>query len=324
MKVETLKLGILGFGQFAEEAILPAIRRSPFLELVAIQKRHLDQAKARAAQYAIPFAYDSEEALLSNSEVEAVFVTSANNQHLPQTKKAAQHGKPVLCEKPMALTVGEAEEMIAVCKANGVPLMIAHMLRFSESVRQLKKMVTSGELGTVRFVRSDFSIDASNSPRTWLADPAVAGGGPVMDIGVHALDTIRFILGREVEDVAAFLDRPLTSNQIEQEAEIGLRFSGGILGVIQTSFRLPFQAFVELKGTRGTAILMNYTQNLGTAQFVFIDPDFTERRLLMPNGDFYRAELEAFARAVQTGEPVPVPGEEGLKNQIVLDRVYGK
>ena len=319
-----LKLGILGFGRFAEEAILPAIRRSDRLELVAIQKRSADAARAKARQHGIPFAYDSEEALLENPEVEAVFIASSNNQHLPQTKLAARYGKPVLCEKPMALTVREAEEMVAVCKEKGVSLMIAHMLRFSESVRQVKKMVSSGELGTVRFVRSDFSIDATTSPRTWLADPIVAGGGPVMDIGVHALDTIRFILDRQVEDVLALLDRPLTSTQIEQEAEIALRFSDGILGVIQTSFRLPFQAFVEIKGTRGTALLMNYTRNLGTAQLIFVEPDFTEHRKCLPNGDFYRAELEAFAEAVRERKPVPVPGEEGLKNQIVLDRVYGK
>ncbi len=319
-----LKLGILGFGRFAEEAILPAIRRSDRVELVAIQKRDLKSARARAEKYDIPFAYDSEEALLSNSEVQAVFIASSNNQHLPQTRLAARHGKPVLCEKPMALSVREAEEMIAVCSENHVPLMIAHMLRFSESVRHLKDRVASGELGTVRFVRSDFSIDASTSPRSWLHDPSVAGGGPVMDIGVHALDTIRFILDREVEDVYALLDRPLTSTQIEQDAEISLRFSGGILGVIQTSFHLPFQAFVEIKGTQGTAILMNYTQNLGTAQLLFIDSDFTEHRQCLRNGDFYRAEIEAFAEAVQKGDAVPIPGEEGLKNQIVLDRVYGK
>ncbi len=319
-----LKLGILGFGRFAEETILPAIRRSDRVELVAIQKRDRAVAQAKAKQHGIPFGTHSEEALLTHPAVEAVFIASSNNQHLPQTKLAAQHSKPVLCEKPMALTVREAEEMISVCKENGVPLMIAHMLRYSESVRHVKKLLASGELGEVRFARSDFSIDASASPRTWLYDPAVAGGGPVMDIGVHALDTLRFILGQEVEDALALLDRPLTETQIEQEAEIGLRFSGGVLGVLQTSFRLPFQAFMELKGTRGTAILMNYTQNLGTAQFLFIEPDFTERRQLLPNGDFYRAELEAFAEAVQTGTTPPIPGEEGLKNQIVLDRVYGK
>ncbi|NOY77166.1 MAG: Gfo/Idh/MocA family oxidoreductase [Calditrichaeota bacterium] len=322
--MKPVKMGILGFGHFAEQTILPAIRRTKTLNLVAIQKRSLDAAREKAEKYEIPFAYSSEEELLKNPEVEAVFIVSSNNQHLPQTRLAARFGKHVLCEKPMAMTVAEAEEMIAVCKNAGVKLMIAHMLRYSQSVQEAKRLLEDGTLGTVRFARSDFSIDVTRSPRTWIADPAVAGGGPVMDIGVHALDTIRFILGGEVEDVQAFLEPPFSNEQIEMDAQIGMRFSNSRFVSIQTSFRLFYETLIELQGTKGTLQLRNYSFNLGTATLSLIYPDLSEKRWLVENGDFYRAELEAFARAVLNDEEPEIPGEEGLKNQQILDKAYGK
>jgi len=322
--MKPLRIGILGFGHFAEQTIFPAVRRAKRLKVVAIQKRSLPIARAKAEKYEIPFAYDSEEELLKNPEVEAVFIASSNNQHLPQTQLAAQFGKHVMCEKPMAMTVPEAEEMIDVCKKAGVKLMIAHMLRYSQSVREVKAILESGDLGDVRFARSDFSIDVTRSPRTWIADPAVAGGGPIMDIGVHALDTIRFILGGEIEAVQAFLEPPFSDTQIEMDAQIGMKFSGGRFVSIQTSFRLFYETLIELQGTKATLQLRNYSFNLGTATLTLITPDLSEKRWLVENGDFYKAELEAFARAVLNDEEPEIPGEEGLKNQWVLDRAYGK
>ena len=322
--MKLLKIGILGFGNFAEQTIMPAIRRTKIMELVAIQKRNLKEAQTRAKKYGIPFAYDSEEPLLRNPEVEAVFIASSNNQHLPQTRLAAQFGKPVMCEKPMALTVAESEEMIRVCREAGVKLMIAHMLRYSQSVREAKAILERGQLGNVYFARSDFSIDANNSSRTWIADPAVAGGGPIMDIGVHALDTIRFILGGEIEEVHAFLEPPFSSEQIEMDAQIGMRFSNRRFVSIQTSFRLFYETLIELQGTKAILQLRNYSSNLGTGILTMIFPDLSERRWLVENGDFYKAELEAFARAVLNNEEPEIPGEEGLKNQMVLDQAYGK
>ncbi|HDZ12520.1 MAG TPA: Gfo/Idh/MocA family oxidoreductase [Bacteroidetes bacterium] len=322
--MQPLKIGILGFGRFAESAILPAMQQTKLVKLVAIQKRNISIARAKAGQYGIPYAYDSEEELVRNPDVEAVFIASSNNQHLPQTRIAARHGKHVLCEKPMALSVPEAREMIRVCRENEVKLMIAHMLRYSKSVREARQIYSSGALGDVRLAHSDFCIDAKESPRAWIADPAVAGGGPVMDVGVHALDTIRCILGRKIEEVQAFLEPPLTQDQIEWDAQIGLRFSGGLFATIQTSFRLFYEAMIVLHGTQGTLQLRNYSQNKGTAILSWIYPDQTEKRWLVENGNFYKAELEAFAQAVLRNEEPEIPGEEGLENQIVLDRAYGK
>jgi 1,5-anhydro-D-fructose reductase (1,5-anhydro-D-mannitol-forming) len=319
-----IRYGILGFGLFAERAIAPAIRASSNSELIAIQKRSLAAAEAKAKELAIPLAFDSAEKLLGNKDVDAVYIVSANAFHLPLTVAAARAKKHVLVEKPMAMNAAEARKMIAACNQHGVKLMVGHMLRLSPLVRRMRDIVRSGMIGDITAARADFVYDAKTSHRIWLFNRKIAGGGPIYDIGVHGLDTLRFILDDEVVSTKSDLIPRPTAKKTEESANILLKFSRGTLGSIYCSFSAPLRrTFIELIGTNGIISAYGFTQNSATISLrITMGKDGKEEPssiedITVPN--LYLEQVSKFsANIIDDTEPF-APGSTGLKNQIVLD-----
>ncbi|MCX6136982.1 MAG: Gfo/Idh/MocA family oxidoreductase [Ignavibacteriales bacterium] len=320
-----LRYGIIGFGGFAERCIAPAIKASINSELIAIQKRSLSAAQEKKKALGIRYAFSSAEELAACKEVDAVFVVSANCAHCGDTLIAANAGKHVLVEKPMAMNVSEAELMIKSCKAAGVKFMVGHMLRFSPLIMRMKDIVRPGTIGKITYARADFVYDASISQRRWVTRLSVAGGGPVFDIGVHCLDTLRFILDDEVLDVRAQLDPVPQNDQTEETASLSLKFSKDTLGSIYCSYRTPFRrTFIEILGTKGAVSAFNFTHNNATVPLTLTMAEAgnvtstTTEDILIP--DLYVKEVTLFSDAILNNTAVPVPGEIGLRNQIVLDK----
>ncbi|MDE3058525.1 MAG: Gfo/Idh/MocA family oxidoreductase [Bacteroidota bacterium] len=321
---EKIRYGIIGFGLFAERAIAPAINASENSELVAIQKRSLPAAREKAKEYGIPLAFDSAEQLVAHRGVDAVFIVSANAMHCSETLAAANAGKHVLVEKPMAMNTAEAERMIEACRAANVKLMVGHMLRFSPLVRKMKKIVQSGMLGDIIFANAEFMYDGSSSPRSWLFDVKLAGGGPVFDIGVHCLDTLRFTLQDEVTVTkSVLLPRP-TETHTEHSAKLALQFSKGTLGSIYCSFDAPFRrTFVEIIGTQGSVSASDFTHNNAIVPLtVNLCKDGKKEKteieeIEIPN--LYVDEITNFSESILKNTEPLVPGSVGFQNQIVLD-----
>lgn len=320
-----VRFGIIGYGNFAERAIAPAITATPGAALVAVQKRSLDAAQAKAKECGIPLAFARAEDLVAHPDVDAVFIVSANSAHCAETIAAARAGKHVLVEKPMALNAGEAEEMIAACARHNVRLMVGHMIRFSPLVRRMREVVRSGLLGTLVSARADFIYDARLSQRGWLRERGVAGGGPVYDVGVHCLDTLRYVLDDEVETVRSVLDPLPTSERTEESAHLGLRFSRGTLGSIFCSYAAPVRRKeIEVLGMDGRMTAEEFTVGGITARLT-IDTSRDSRPAKpveevyeVPN--LYVEEISHFIESIRTGSPLLTPGENGLANQRVLDR----
>ena len=236
-----IRYGIIGFGLFAERAIAPAIKASLNSELVAIQKRSRSAADEKSREYSIPLAFDSAEELVAHPDIDAVFIVSANARHCPETLIAARAQKHVLVEKPMAMNVAEARRMIAACKKNRVKLMVGHMLRLSPLVRRIRDIVRSGMIGEITAARSEFIYDGQSSQRKWLFDRKLAGGGPVFDIGVHGLDTLRFVLDDDVVTTRSVLHPRPTAARTEGSAYVSLKFSRGTVASIYCSFMAPIR-----------------------------------------------------------------------------------
>lgn len=321
---QKVRYGILGFGGFAERAIVAAIKESPNSELVAIQKRSSDDARAKAKQFNVPYGFSSVEELVTHPEVDAVFIASPNALHAEQTILAARAGKHVLVEKPMALNVPEARAMVEACRLNNVKLMVGHMVRFSPAIEWIKKLVKTGTLGKLQFIRSEYIYDARLSKRTWLYDRKLAGGGPWFDIGVHCLDTMRYVLQDDVVSVRSQLFPQPTETRTEGTALIALRFSKGIVGSIMCSFEAPFRrSLFEIIGTEGTVTLTDFTLSDQNVEVVVTGgknglPEIPEiTKIFVPN--LYEREFTFFSDAIIDNSESPVPGEEGLKNQEVLD-----
>ena len=319
-----IRYGILGFGLFAERAIAPAIRSSSNSELVAIQKRSMPAAEAKAKELGIPLAFDSVERLVAHKDIDAVYIASANAFHSPSTILAARARKHVLVEKPMAMNATEARKMIAACRQHGVKLMVGHMLRLSPLVRRMRDIVRSGMIGDITAARADFVYDGRLSHRSWLFERKLAGGGPVYDIGVHGLDTLRFILNDEVVSTKSDLSPRPTAKKTEENANILLKFSRGTLGSIYCSFTAPLRrTFIEFIGTKGIISAYGFTQNSTTISLRITmgkegkeEPASIEE-IAVPN--LYIEQISKFsANIIDDTEPF-APGSTGLRNQIVLD-----
>jgi len=322
--MKKIRYGIIGYGVFAERTIAPAIIESPNSELVAIQKRSLAAAKEKAKALDIPHAFDSIEALVKHPDVDAVFIVSANSQHGPETLAAARAGKHVLVEKPMAMNVAEAEIMIKECKKNKVKLMVGHMVRLSPLVIRMKELIQSGIIGRIIFIKSEFIYDGRLSHRRWLVDPNVAGGGPVFDIGVHCLDTTRFLLDDEVVSVKSQLDPVPSSVTTESTAQLALKFSQGTTAGIFCSYAaLIRRIFIEVIGEKGVLSAENFSWSGDTLILkVTVGEndriiESREETFVVPN--LYEKEVTLFSECILNNTASPVSGEEGLKNQRVLD-----
>src|SRR5580698_6490507 len=244
-----VNFGIVGFGLHAVKRLMPGFQSAGSCRLIALSRRTAAKAQQSSRQYNIPLAFDSAEALCQSSQVDAVFVATPNACHLQDVMLAVKHGKPVLCEKPMAINAGECRQMVeAAAKAN-VLLGVAQVFRFEESTAGLRDRLAAGQIGRAVFARSEFSFPGgSGHPGRWIRGLAVAGGGPIADVGVHCVDTLRFVLQDEVVRVSARGFADAKSGEVEAAAAIILEFPRGTLATVSVSFRTEYRTPFELVG----------------------------------------------------------------------------
>ena len=321
-----MRFGIIGFGEFAEKAILPGIRSSGVADVTAIQKRSLEQAQAKAATHGIAHAFSSVKELVRHPDVDAVFIVSANSQHAKETLAAAAAGKHVLVEKPMAATLAQAQSMVRARKKHGITLMVGNMVRLSPVVTRIKSLIAEGYIGQVIHVSTEFFYDHRKSHRSWLFDRKIAGGGPVHDIGVHCLDTIRFVLDDEITRVQGVVSPRPTATSTERTASSSLLFSRGTTASIYCSFDGPYRrSFIEVRGTEGTLSAFDFTKSgivvhLHKVHGLEGEPQLPQvEEIEVPF--LYAEEVRLFVDAVRNGTPPPVTGEEGLINQRILEKM---
>jgi len=281
--------------------------------------------KARAAELArrhsAPAYYDNIEDLLADPEVDAVYISTPVDTHRDLTLKAARAGKHVLCEKPMALNAEQCHEMIEACKAAGVKLGIGFMRRFHPCHRKIKELIGDDALG--RLVLGRVQTHSWYPPKdgAWRQVKARGGGGPLMDIGSHCIDLLRFFMG-EVMAVAALCDNIVHGYEVEDIATVLLRFENGAHGVVDCSFvTANRQNLVEVYGTEGTLIAQRSAGGFTDPKLHLIKGrEMSE--VPFDDGDQYALQFEAFARAVLLDEEPPVTGMDGLINIEVIQAAY--
>src|SRR5579863_9570076 len=199
-----VRFGIVGFGLHAVKRLMPGFARAKNCQVTALSRRTMDKARESAKQFDIPLAFDSAEALCRSTEVDVVLVTTPNAMHLQDVLIALRNGKHVLCEKPMGVNADECRQMVEAARKAGVLLGVAQVFRFEDSTRRLRERLEAGEIGKPIFARAEFSFPGKTGhARQWLYDPAIAGGGPIADVGVHCVDGLRFIMRDEGIRVSA-------------------------------------------------------------------------------------------------------------------------
>src|SRR3954468_11047654 len=211
-----IRFGIVGFGLHGDRRLMPGFKLAQNSRVSAVCRRDRQRAEKTAADYNIPHAFTSVEDLCRSRDVDAVLVTSPNNCHLSDVLTAIRFGKPVLCEKPLAMNADEARQMVTAANKAKVLFGVAHVFRFCESTASIRHRIAAEEIGRPTIARTEFSFFApADHPRKWLHDRSVAGGGPVADIGVHCIDTLRFVLQDEVARVTAIAVKDKRSGDVE-------------------------------------------------------------------------------------------------------------
>lgn len=319
---------IAGFGRFAIRRLLPAFRGCRMSQLYAVWKRTpFDHSENPLRQEIKKATYDARiyatyADLLEDPKVEAVYITSANADHVQQAQAAASAGKHVLCEKPLAVTPQGCRKIITACRKNQVLLMVAQTLRFSPAVQQIRAWMAEGKLGKIVRSEAQFFYDGTKSPRTWLYDYRVAGGGALLDIGVHCIDTLRFLCG-EIAAADGFLTFDSIHKRIEIAAELNLRFAANVLGHISCSYLSPYQSRLEIQGELGRAWVEPFTLPWAEVEAHLETADEISGVTVNTNNP-YALLLDSFSRSIRGLEPVAVPGEEGLAAVSIINQIYKK
>ncbi len=317
-----VNFGIVGFGLHAVKRLMPGFAESSNCRVVALSRRDMEKAKRSAAQFNIPFSFDSAEDLCRLPEVDVVLVTTPNALHLPDVLTAIRHGKHVLCEKPMGINAAQCEQMVEAARAAKVLLGVAQVFRFEDSTAWFRSQIAEGKIGIPVFARSEFSFMASpQHPRSWIRDAAIAGGGPIPDIGVHCIDALRYVLQDDVTRVMAraTFNEPGT---VEEVASLLLEFSRGTLATVIVSFRAEYRTPMEFVGENGVLrgdnaltvdrrVVLELTRGGNVVETVTVN-----------NASAYARQVDAFADAAERGSRFPIPGEDGWQNQLILDAAF--
>ncbi|HLY20408.1 MAG TPA: Gfo/Idh/MocA family oxidoreductase [Bryobacteraceae bacterium] len=322
--IRKVRWGVLGVADIAVKKVIPAMQRGAWSEIAGIASRDLLKARQAARALGIPKAYGSYEELLADPEIEAVYNPLPNHLHVPWSVRAAEAGKHVLCEKPLALDAAEARHLLGAQARTGVKMGEAFMVRTHPQWVRTRDLVRAGRIGELRAIQGFFSYfnrDAANirNVRKW-------GGGGLMDIGCYPINTSRFIFGEEPRRVAALIERDPEMG-IDRLASGILDFPAGQAAFICSTQLVPYQR-MQFYGTQGRIeIEIPFNAPPATPCRIFLDDGSdlygaSVETESLPICDQYTIQGDLFSRAVRGECDVPVPLQDAIRNMAVIDALF--
>jgi 1,5-anhydro-D-fructose reductase (1,5-anhydro-D-mannitol-forming) len=304
--------GLVGLGRIADTEIAPGMDALESHELTVVVSRDQARADSFAASHGARRATISYDDMLDDDDVDAVYIATPNALHAEQVVAAAAAGKHVLCDKPLATSVPDAEKAIDACRSAGVRLGIMFQTRRFGGVPETASAVRAGALGRVVMAHVEMSA-GRNLPKGWRTDPALAGLGTVNNIGVHAFDLLRYLLDAEVAEVAAMVDRE-EGFSVDTAAAVLLRFDNGTLAYVNANQAVPYaQDDFVLYGTEGRVLGRNLSRPGREGTLVVTTASGQTESPATTSGG-YRETLAAFAEAVQSGNDPSPSGVDGLRS----------
>jgi 1,5-anhydro-D-fructose reductase (1,5-anhydro-D-mannitol-forming) len=322
MTQSRVRFAILGFGHHAIRRLLPAFAQCEQATLSGMWRRDQAAALKNCAEYNIPHCFPTQEALCSSPEVDVVMITSPDAMHRDDMLLALQHGKAVLCEKPVAMNAAEAEEMNAAAKAAGKLYGVAQNFRFNRSLEWMRDQIVAGRIGKPQLAHAQYAYPASQAPRKWITDPTLACGGPIADVGVHCIDSLRFVLGEDVISISTAARKDEVSGEVEAIASLQLEMTGGVYANVTASARAPYRTLVEVTGSDGVLIAENGLTVDRPVQLVLRKGGELVETVTVENGDGYTRMLDSFALAFRGDGGFAASGEDGVTNMQALDAAY--
>ncbi len=322
--MQKIRWGVLGVAGIAVKKVIPAMQKGQWSVVTAIASRDGERARAAAPSLGIEKAYGSYEALLDDPDVDAVYNPLPNHLHVPWSIRAAEAGKHVLCEKPIALSAAEARQLLAVRDRTGVKMQEAFMVRTHPQWLRTREIVRDGRIGELRAMLGAFSY-FNDDPANIRNVPGMGGGG-LMDIGCYLINTSRFIFGREPLFVSGAVERDPALGT-DRLTSMLLDFGGGHLAGVCSTQLVPFQR-MHIFGTRGSIeIRIPFNAPIDRPCEIVVDTGADlfgggQERIEFPICDQYTIQGDLFSKAVLDGKPVPEPLEDAVQNMACLEAVF--
>lgn len=318
---------VVGLGSISKVAVLPAFAHSKKSKLVAVVSGDKEKARKFTKEFkaSSAFTYDEFDDCLKDPEIEAVYIATPPGIHEKHVLAAARAGKHVLCEKPLAATVTQADNMVEACERCQVKFMTAYRKYFEPSTVTLKKMISNGELGRVDVIHTLFSEPHrfGDNSQAWLFSKKLSGGGPLTDLGVYCVNTCRWLVGEDPSTASAvtWAHDPRRYKEVEEGVAFRLDFPSGLILQGSSSYGAAFSSFVHAHGEKGWAAL--------APAFAFEE----ERRLsgkiagkwfakTFKRVDEFALELDYFADCIRQNRKPEPDGEQGRRDIIIIDAIY--
>lgn len=338
MAQNKVKWGVIGAGGIADRRTIPGMMLAKNAELVAVMEVNMELAEKLRAKYGAKRAYDDVDALLADPEVEAVYIATPVTCHKEQAIKAAKAKKHILIEKPVALTVAEGKEVLDICNKEGVLTASGFMMRFHAYHQKMRELVAEGRLGQVVSARAQFTCWYPDIPGAWRQDKKLSGGGALMDLGVHSIDLLQYVLGSKAKTVAAFSGTNTFHYNVDDSTSLMFTTENGTYCYVDSNFNIPDAAAkcrFEIYGTKGSMMAQGTQGQIegGELEVILADDKaeyeaMQDRNEVAPVeinvefGNMYTKEIESFSNSILNGTPVEVTMENAIQVQSVIEAAY--
>jgi len=327
---EDRKIGycIVGLGRISMGHFMPAVKMSSKSRITALVSGHRDKADYMAAEYRVPSAsiynYENYDEIAKNPAIDAVYVALPNSMHAEYTIRAAKAGKHVLCEKPMATTVEDSRAMIQACASANKKLMIAYRCQYEPANLRAVQLIREGKLGSIQSIESAFGFPIA--PNEWRLDKKLAGGGPLMDVGIYCLNASRYLTGEEPVEVKGYssvVDHDGRFTQVEENVAWTMKFPSGTLSSCACTYGALMRGYFRVRGSKGVLTVepaFNYDKPYLMAQLqggktIDFAPDELDPTQFLLEAD-HMADC-----IVQDKEPKS-SGAEGLRDMELMAQIY--
>jgi predicted dehydrogenase len=323
-RIAPVRWGILGAANIALEKVIPGMRGSALAQVVAIASRDIAKARAAANRLGIPRAYGSYQELIDDPDIEAIYNPLPNHLHVPWSIRAAEQGKHVLCEKPIALTAREARELLEARDRTGVQIGEAFMVRTHPQWHKVREIIASGRIGEMRLIAGHFSY--------YRRDPGDIrgrvewGGGALMDVGCYPITISRWLFGAEPIEVVGLIERD-PDMQIDRLTSGLLRFERGQATFSCATQLVHYQA-MQIFGTTGRIdVRIPFNPPPGDECRIFVDDGRDVEgsgieTITFPPVDQYALQADRFSEAIRGVGSVPVSLEDAMGNMAVIDALF--
>jgi predicted dehydrogenase len=319
--MSVVRWGLIGAGDIARKRIAPAFRDLSNCEFAAVSRSRTELAAAFAEEFGASCWYADWVELLRDDEIDAVYIATPVYLHAEQTIAAANAGKHILCEKPMALNVRECDEMIAACRANDVKLGIAYYRHFYPVIDRVKEIIASGEIGKVAVAQInafEFFDPPQSDPRRWILEKEKSGGGPMIDFGCHRIEIFSNLFGK-ARQVSGVVSKEALGREVEDTAAAAFSFENGVFATLTVSHasREP-QDTLEIFGTNGSIRI----PVLNTGELIVRLGSEERKESHPPAANIHQPLIDDFADCILNDRPPTVSGEDGRTVAEMIETIY--